>query len=504
MQQLASLIEAKRWDEAATQGQVIGLAPAYVAQLHLLALEHPTPAELERLLALVPDHDWVATAALQAARKATTPQLVNAAVPLALTATDALALQVKALKPYIEGELDNPEQLAELCRVEPAAHKVAVIRRALFRLQDRTSTFVEMWGEGEPPVADKKRKRKREKVVGTEEDPWGVGGHDEDDDDDAADDGEAWDDLDVPPAPLQTPTHPPFATYMRQPLLTTATALAASAELNSLNTLCHRHADELWPDRFAIIDAIPEWVDPVRYLALLPPVANGVEQPWTAAPWRPDADWAERVPLKRTATSGTTEPFSAQALSAYYSDRCHRLAALGLVSVALALVQHCASRGVAGLDELGEELSLLSKLVYDRPPAPSTLDMSSTDEDLTLAHWRTLSPPQVLRAYLAHSTASTLAADIRRLVLPYLSVIESRLERAGTPDPSFGARLLHEYVLELPPALLVTVFEASKPTLPRGERLVKADADLARLALACLYGCQDATGAALTDRKSVV
>ena len=92
---------------------------------------------------------------------------------------------------------------------------------------------------------------------------------------------------------------------------------------------------------------------------------------------------------------------------------------------------------------------------------------------------------------------STLPSDIRALVLPYLSVLESRLERAGTPDPELSNRHLYEYVLELASAnaldFLVPIFDASKPTLFEGQRLIKSDEDLARLALACLYGSTDAT-----------
>ncbi len=154
-----------------------------------------------------------------------------------------------------------------------------------------------------------------------------------------------------------------------------------------------------------------------------------------------------------------------------------------MVDAALSLVQHAASQGVPGLDEAGEDLTLVARLVYDAPQAET-----SAAEDWSLEMWRSMDPADIIRAYLAHTTEETVAHDIQRLVMPYLFVLESRAERAGKPDASLPTRLLYDYILNAPLGIVAAIFEASKPTLPQGRRVIRDDEAMARLALACLYG----------------
>ena len=158
-----------------------------------------------------------------------------------------------------------------------------------------------------------------------------------------------------------------------------------------------------------------------------------------------------------------------------------------MIDTVLALVQLGASQGLPFLDELGEELSLLSRLVYDAPQGDEIQD------DWTLSRWRAMDPLSVVRAYLAHSSPDSVARDITSLVMPYLFVLEARAERAGTPDPSLPTRLLYEYILTAPLDLVAAIFEASKPTLPTSQRIIKNDEDMAKLALACLYASDSLT-----------
>jgi len=104
-----------------------------------------------------------------------------------------------------------------------------------------------------------------------------------------------------------------------------------------------------------------------------------------------------------------------------------------------------------------------------------------------------MSPQDVVKAYLSHSTPESIASDISKLVLPYLFVLELRAERSGKPDPELQERMLHDYILSAPLDLAASIFEASKPTLPAAQRLVRNDVDVARLALACLYGSDSLT-----------
>jgi hypothetical protein len=155
---------------------------------------------------------------------------------------------------------------------------------------------------------------------------------------------------------------------------------------------------------------------------------------------------------------------------------------MGLLDLQLGWVQHAASLSVPSLDSIGEDLSLLSRLVYDSDLTPAQ------QSRWTLHSWRSSSPSDIVSAYLSNSTSDSIVPDIRRLVLPYLYVLESRAERSGQPDADLVHRLLYEVILGLPLHLALPVFEASKATLPKSERVVADDMAVARLALACLYG----------------
>ena len=431
-------------------------------------------------------------------------------------------------------------------------------RRAILDLQDRVSSWEALYGDAAAPVTEPPTpKVAHGPAAAAEGERHGLEG-DEDED------GEGWGQLDLPtddddavappaldsatgaphvdapssspddaaPAPpdLDLPSRPSLRTFLRQPLVTTALALAASSSLPELTLLCTLHPAALWPHRARLVDAVPEWVDPSGWVDLLPAVApDGLEAEWEdQAPWRAEPDWCEALPSllpsasrppspspspsSSTSTSSSPAPAplparrTAAALHEWYARRISRCASasLGLVDVALALVQHGAARGVPGLDETGEDLSLLAKLVYERPRAG---EREVDGEGWSLERWRALSPLEVLEAYTATSDAAALPDTLRRLVLPYLSVLESRLERQGGagssgPTPSGGVSrptaLLHAYLASLPlspsrPAAagleaLAAVVAASKPTLPRARRIVQDDADLARVVLAALYG----------------
>ncbi|GJN91461.1 hypothetical protein Rhopal_004484-T1 [Rhodotorula paludigena] len=489
---------------------------AFVAQLHFAHADPNSlaPADLDALFAAFPpsEHLWNAAAAVRAATAAHSVPLANKAVEWGLRAADRWVASLADLAHAVESE--DWSRVEGIVRDDDADERKAVLaRRALLELQDRILSWEALYGEGQGAGDDSASAK------GDGEDEGGA--------DKREDEGEdGWGDLDLPSedgalqerspqredglkspltdaAAADTAARPSLSTFLTRPLAHTALSLAASAALPELTLLCTLHPAALWPERVALLDAVPEYVDPAEYVDLLPAVdsaTGATERDWDdLQPWRPVHDWSEQLPSLPTvpaAAEGPSAHRSADDLRAWYLARVERLADVGLVANALALVQHAASKGVLGLDSLGEELSLLSKLVYDRPagaaePAPP----------LTLEYWRVLSPKDVVRAYTATSAPDELAHSIRALVLPYLGVLESRLERAGTPDADLATRMLHEYLLELPLdesggagrgtglERLLAVFEASKPTLPAGQRIVKSDTDLARLALAALYGC---------------
>jgi len=292
-----------------------------------------------------------------------------------------------------------------------------------------------------------------------------------------------------------------LSSFLQNDLLLSACELASSQSITALQVLFRRHNSALWPYRFKILDAVPEQTDPELCRDIFPTVdfSTGLEARREGEAWRKEVDVSEHPEVQRAlADSGfpglqlkaegwsgaaVDDVYSLDQLSTWYKARVDCVISnAGLVDVALSLVQHATSQGIPSLDELGEELSLLSRLVYDAQQAPDFAD------DWTLSRWSTMDPLAVIRAYLSHSTAETLADDISRLVMPYLFVMETRAERSGTPDPSLPTRILYDYVLTTSLDNVATIFENSKPTIPHGQRIVKDDEDMARIALACLYG----------------
>jgi len=291
----------------------------------------------------------------------------------------------------------------------------------------------------------------------------------------------------------------PLPEFLTDDLLVIALSLAAQGQFPALGVLVERYGASLFPHRFAILDSVPEHTPPSDYRQFLPtydPSKNS-EQQWTSGLSRSDADWTdnpdvqsvlEQVGIKPVASQellsdAVETPLSPSALLQWYRDRIDRIISrTGMVDTALALAQHGASSGLSGLDEIGEDLSLLSRLVYDAP-RPAT-----EDDGHTLSGWSKMSPPEVIRSYLSHSTPASVVKNIQRLVVPYLFVLESRAERSGSPDASLRNRLLYEYIVTAPLEIAAPIFEASKPILPPVERVIKDDEDLARIALALLYG----------------
>lgn len=146
------------------------------------------------------------------------------------------------------------------------------------------------------------------------------------------------------------------------------------------------------------------------------------------------------------------------------------------------------------LDSLGEDLSLLSRLVYDaRVDASEHADSNQPilDDSWTLSRWRTATPEEASAAYLHFATPDSVVHLIKHLLLPYLYVLLARSERTGKPDTQLPSRHIQNWLLSSASLeLAAQVFNASKATLPVHERILKKDEEVARLALALLYGSQ--------------
>ncbi|WVQ83558.1 hypothetical protein IAT38_005699 [Cryptococcus sp. DSM 104549] len=292
-----------------------------------------------------------------------------------------------------------------------------------------------------------------------------------------------------------------LASFLTSPPAVSAWELASFAELKAVKVVSERHSTEVYPWRLAVLEAIPGWVPPgeIEAEGLLPRIGEDGSEKWVAPAKVEDAvlspqlvallGWLQPPSPPSLAPYSENQPrpqpLTSAELAEWYTSRTLSLDSLGLIDLQLAWVQHGASSGVPSLDSLGEDLSLLSRLVYDANLTPEQ------HARWNLSSWRTAPESTIVDAYLSSSTPASIVRDIKRLVLPYLYVLESRAERSGKPSPSLLSDALNAAILALPLELALPVFEASKATLPAAERVVKNDLDVARLALACLYGSEE-------------
>ncbi|EAU92679.1 hypothetical protein CC1G_01724 [Coprinopsis cinerea okayama7 len=445
-----------------------------------------TPELVFSLLSPIPDDVWTAAACVDRTLDDTTSQ--QSLLIHGIARTDKAAqrcAEVKSRPTSVDVQQSQHDILRQHFQSNHGDAQLVQLRSILLRRLDRLNTYVEMEkvsaGVEEENVVE-------DEIEEWEDDPWA--------------DSETSSTKPTPKTKSVAKLPLTLSEFLLNDLVTSAQNLATQQFFDAIQLMFKKHRSELWPSRFAILDAIPEHAVPSSYRHLLPGLDNAtnLELVWPQEPWRPEPDVSEQSEIRsvlREIEVGfnelvltndlpvITEPLEAEALRKWYSNQVDVIIqATGIVDAALAIVQHGASQGIPGLDELGEELSLLSRLVYDTPQA------QFTNDDWTVSRWRSMSPESVVRAYLAHSPPESLPQDISSLVMPYLYVLEARAERAGSPDPDLPNRLLYDYILSIPLEHAAAVFEASKPTLPASQRVLRDDEDVARLALACLYGSE--------------
>ncbi|KAJ6509407.1 secretory pathway protein Sec39-domain-containing protein [Mycena vitilis] len=441
-----------------------------------------TAENVHQSLDSIKDDLWVAAACVDRILDDTTVQRVLLDIALERTTT-AVRRSQAAFNNEDDPSASPDDALTSHFTHLPADARLSAIRALVLDRLDRLNTFVEIC-KAAPAVSDDDENP----PDSWEDDPW----------------------AETAPVDAQQTAEPPVAlsVFLTDSLLRSACLLASRQWFNALGILFERYSAHLWPYRLSILDSVPEHAHPLSYRDLLPSLdtSTNLEKRRTTNSWRASPDWSETSDVRAAlVASGSSldlaplvqdppldrhdEPLTSDQLSHWYRNRIHGIiSATGMIDVALAVVQHAAPQSIPGLDEMGEELSLLARLVYDAPQAED-----ETDDDWALDRWYAMNPIAVVRAYLAHSTPETLARDMWRLVMPYLFVLESRAERAGNPDPAIRTRILYEYILHVPLETAAAIFEASKPILPKAQRIIQNDEDMARLALACLYGSNSLT-----------
>lgn len=439
------------------------------------------------LLGAVPDDVWAAAACFDRLLDDTTAQQSLLLHGISRTHKAVERCQEIAALPTEPDREQSP--IYEHFQANPADAQLCQLRSILLQRLDRLNSYVEM----------------EKASVGTDEEEEADGGLEDEleewEDDPWADEAEGTSST-KPPQKHKISAQLPISlsSFLVDDIVLSAQLLVSYQYFDAVRVLYEKHAAELWPFRLAVLDAIPEHAVPSSYRHLLPVLdaSLSVELKWQGEPWRPISDFCESQNIQEAIrqsgaaledvastplVSRVEEPINADQLSDWYTKQVDKIIkSTGIVDAALSIVQHGAPQGIPGLDELGEELSLLSRLIYDTPKA------EMANDDFTLARWKSMGPEMIVRSYLAHSSPDTLAQDISRLVMPYLYVLEARAERAGRADPDLPNRLLYDYVLSIPLEHAAAVFEASKPTLPAAQRILRDDEDVARLALAILYG----------------
>ena len=328
------------------------------------------------------------------------------------------------------------------------------------------------------------------------DDPWASGGDDEvADRDEDVDLNDPWADeksessvSELPAAtPRPLPPSPPNETYdsgpsidrstfLIFPLTDLVTELARVGDVHAVRVMRHRHGQQLFPHRLAIISAFPAWYGPEELSeADVLPTCHGAKE----VEWKSDVEDAETG----TDTAEIARPAMAiEQVRGWYEGQIYALDLLGLVDTQTAWVRQATLKGVTGLDAIGEDLSLLSRLVYEASLSPQEQAI------WTLSYWQEADSKSIVEAYLSGAQANDIIKRTQTMVLPYLHVLASRAERAGRPDKGLVERHLVDALLTLPLDLVLPVFEQSKATLPKAERIIQDDLVVARLALAILYG----------------
>jgi len=350
-----------------------------------------------------------------------------------------------------------------------------------------------------------------------------------------------------------------YTTFKDTDLSGLAHVYAEARFIEGIRILFTRHNRETWPWRLAILGRIPETCPTELYKDLLPKVdsKSRTEKAW--APdhaWR-DLDWVE-VPEFRTLVFGSADhemdayltqqalileerkaahggdeaasldmvainketqeilpsptpfPASGEILSYWYIDRALEIDRnTAQILEERRLIQSGLENYIPQLEAISEDVEILCKLIYGFKPdsrsAEARAKWADTIVDLSLERFSALNPMEVVQLCLGMSDESTIVQDIRRLVLPYLTVVIPRRWQRHDPvhtpgeglpqgqDPRNPMSYLYAYLLSQSPDHLSwvgAVVQASKPVYEVEERIISDDMELSWLTMSCMYGCR--------------
>ncbi|ORZ21883.1 secretory pathway protein Sec39-domain-containing protein [Lobosporangium transversale] len=359
-----------------------------------------------------------------------------------------------------------------------------------------------------------------------------------------------------PPLPLLTGQ---FNSFKDVDLAGQAQMYAESEFIEGVRILFTRHNRETWPWRLAILNRIPATYPVGLYLDLLPQIdaKAASEKPWTPdRPWK-DLDWVE-VPEFRTLVFGSSDhemdayleqqalvleerraahggdeaasldmalikkeaeeilpsPQSSfasnETLSHWYIDRVLEIdRTAGQILEERRLIRYGIDHHIPGLESINEDLEILCKLIYEIKPdnrsPEAKAKWSDIVLDMSLEKFSLMNPMEVVKLCLSMTDEFTIVQDIRRLVLPFLTVVLPRRWQRNGPlhapeqglpegqDSRNPMSYLYTYLLTQSPNHLPwvgAVIQESKPVYEPEERIISNDMELAWLTMSCMYGCR--------------
>ncbi|CAG9118083.1 unnamed protein product [Plutella xylostella] len=206
-----------------------------------------------------------------------------------------------------------------------------------------------------------------------------------------------------------------------------ATELAKEGRLSALTCL--------WPHiktamlRLAVLETIPETINPLEYKDLL---ATLSEEDITPVREKIEKDWCRKETFRSIWSSNWSEDpqpaghaadllMPAGDVIVWYMKRARQIEEnSGIVSHAATLVRIAShSLGLPGLEHLLHEFQTLDTLVYD-------IDLP----DVTLKQVQTSSPLEICQLLMKKKTPATFVSDLKSYVVPYLKRHEELTGRA--------------------------------------------------------------------------
>ena len=230
--------------------------------------------------------------------------------------------------------------------------------------------------------------------------------------------------------------------FLLNPIEISCLEIAAKGNLKALFVLFNRYSNQLEPIKLKILDAIPLTISPYHYLNLLP----------------------------------TGDDHNSFEVSNWYINRVKKMDSIGrLLENALTLVQHGIALGVKHLDRLGEDITLLIKLINYNPQI-SLDDFQNMDDD------------SCIYSYLEKSKYENFSNNLKQGIIPYLYVLQSRRNsESDIINEQFAEDKLISIVLNSDPGFVLNVLESSRSDVSNTERVFKDDFQVVAITLIYMY-----------------